>query len=120
MLWESTGPVDNILSDAPLGGNGEFTESGVPAQCAGYSGAVLLAVRIEAFPVGLDARPPSKRFMGQRNKEFVQSNHSNEVYSGLAESSTGSESECAAAVARKKSSARFWFGGTRHYASPDA
>jgi hypothetical protein len=48
MFGESAGPVDNIPSDAPLGGNRKCTEQGVPAQRAGFSRAFRLAVRNEA------------------------------------------------------------------------
>jgi hypothetical protein len=32
MFGESTGPVDNVPSDAPLGGNRKCTEQGVPEE----------------------------------------------------------------------------------------
>jgi hypothetical protein len=53
---ESTGPVDNVLSDTPLGGNRKCTEQGVPAQRTGCSSAVRLAVCYEANLVGRHAR----------------------------------------------------------------
>jgi hypothetical protein len=40
MFGESIGPVDKIPSDAPLGGNRQGTQQGVPAQRAGCSSAV--------------------------------------------------------------------------------
>jgi hypothetical protein len=86
MFGESTGPVDSVPSDTPLGGNRKCTEQGVPAQragCssadrvpaqrAGCSSAVCLAVRYEVNLVGRHARPPSKRLPSQRNKADVHS-----------------------------------------------
>jgi hypothetical protein len=73
MFGESTGPVDNVPSDTPLGGNRKSTEQGVPAQRAGYSRAVRLEVRYEANMVGRHDRPPSKRLLSQRNKADVHS-----------------------------------------------
>jgi hypothetical protein len=35
MFGESTGPVDTVPSDTPLGGNRKCTEHGIPAQRAG-------------------------------------------------------------------------------------
>jgi hypothetical protein len=41
MFGESTGPFDNIPSDAPVGGNRKSTEQVVPAQRAGCSTSML-------------------------------------------------------------------------------
>jgi hypothetical protein len=73
MFGESTGPVDNVPSDAPLGGNRKCTEQSVPAPNTGCSGAVRLAVRNEADLVGRHSRPPSKRLLSQRNKSNIHS-----------------------------------------------
>jgi hypothetical protein len=73
MFGKSTRPVDNVPSEAPLGGNRKCTEQGVPAQRAGCSSAVRLAVRNEENLVGWHARPPSERLLSQRNKANVHS-----------------------------------------------
>jgi hypothetical protein len=73
MFGESTGPVDYVPSDTPLGGNRKCTDQGVPAQRAGCSSAVRLAVRHEANLVGRLARPPSECLLSQRNKADVHS-----------------------------------------------
>jgi hypothetical protein len=44
MFRESTGPVVNIPSDAPLGGTRKWPEQGVPARRAEYSSAVRLRI----------------------------------------------------------------------------
>jgi hypothetical protein len=68
MFGEMTGPIDNIASDAPLGGNRKCTEQGVPAQREGCSSVIRLAVRNEVNLVGRHARPTSKCLLSQRNK----------------------------------------------------
>jgi hypothetical protein len=73
MFGKSTGPVDNIPSDAPLGGNWKCTEQGVPVHRAGCSSAVLLAVRNEANLVRRHARPTSKCLLSKRNKANIYS-----------------------------------------------
>jgi hypothetical protein len=73
LFGESTGPVDNVPSDAPLGGNRKCTEQSVPAPSTGCSGAVRLAVRNEVDLVGLYTRPPSKCLLSQRNKANIHS-----------------------------------------------
>jgi hypothetical protein len=73
MFRESPRPVDNVPSDTPLGSNRKCTEHGVPAQRAGCSSAVRLAVRYKANLVGRHTRPPSKRPLSQWNKADVHS-----------------------------------------------
>jgi hypothetical protein len=84
MFGESTGPVDNLPSYAPLGGNTKCTEQGVPAQRAGCSSAVRLAVRYEVNLEGRHARRPSKRLLSQRNKADVHSSTNAGVERGFA------------------------------------
>jgi hypothetical protein len=79
MLGESTGPFDNIPSDAPLCGNRNCTKQGVPAQRA-----VRLAVHYEANLVGHHAIPPSKLLLSQRNKANVHSSANASVEGSLA------------------------------------
>jgi hypothetical protein len=72
MFGESTSPVDNVPSDAPLCGHRNCTEQGVLGQRVECSNAVRLAVRNEANLVG-HARPPSKLLLNQGNKANVHS-----------------------------------------------
>jgi hypothetical protein len=71
MFGESTCPVDNVPSDAPLCGNKKRTEQGVPGQPSAYSSVIRLAVRNEGNLMGRHARPPSKFLLTKRNKVNV-------------------------------------------------
>jgi hypothetical protein len=75
---EPTGPVDNVPSDAPLGGNRKCTERGVPAQRAGCCTAVRLAVHNEANLVGRSL-PCGPLFLSQRPIHSVLSLESLEM-----------------------------------------
>jgi hypothetical protein len=67
-------PDRSIMSRAiPLGYYRKYAGQGVPAQRAGCSSAVRLAVRNEANLVARHARPPSERLLSQRNKASVHS-----------------------------------------------
>jgi hypothetical protein len=73
MFGESTGPVDNVPSDAPLCGNRKCAEQGVTGQPTVCSGAVRVAVRNEGNLVGRHAKPPFKCLLSKRNKAIVHS-----------------------------------------------
>jgi hypothetical protein len=72
LFGESTGPVDNVPSDAPLRGNRKCTDQGVSGQPTGCSSAVRLAVRNEGDQVGSHARPLTKCLLIKRNKQDVK------------------------------------------------